>query len=525
MKRSIGSTLLFWALCLGLGTAGLSYSQAEEPPPLPSGLEEAQPAPVSEPALPQGLSPGGTEAAGEPALPGGLEEGGEPQLPSGIAGEEEPQLPGGLEGTPSTAETARQAGPSRMKRFRRSLDSLGFAGFWEARGGIRTQNDPYEKDASIGETRLQLELEPRFKGATFNVTADFLYDPVLDDYTVDLDSGTGWVDLREANVSFSPLSFMDLKLGRQILTWGTGDFLFINDMFPKDWPSFFIGRDDEYLKAPSDCLKMSLFSRFANLDVVFSPKFDPDRYISGARISYFNPMLGRPAGRDAVIQTELPDTWFEDVEWAARLAKNVGGYEFAVYGYYGFWKSPGGMNPATGKAVFPDLSVYGGSARGPLWKGIANVEVGYYDSRNDRSGTDPFTNNSEFRAMVGYEMDLPQIAHDFTVGFQYYLEWMQDYNAYLRSLPPGSRKRDELRHLLTARLTKLLMSQNLTLSLFTFYSPSDSDAYLRPEASYKITDHWTGEVGGNWFLGSSDESFFGQFQKDTNIYAGIRYGF
>jgi hypothetical protein len=236
-------------------------------------------------------------------------------------------------------------------------------------------------------------------------------------------------------------------------------------------------------------------------------------------------MLGRPAGRDAVIRTELPDTWFEDVEWAARLAKNVGGYEFAVYSYYGFWKSPGGADPATGKAVFPDLRVYGGSARGPLWRGIANVEIGYYDSRNGRSGTDPFTNNSEFRALVGYEMDLPQIAHDFTVGLQYYLEWMQDYDAYLRSLPPGSRRRDELRHLLTARLTKLLMNQNLALSLFTFYSPSDSDAYLRPEASYKITDHWTAEAGGNWFFGSSDESFFGQFEKNTNLYAGIRYGF
>ncbi len=62
-----------------------------------------------------------------------------------------------------------------------------------------------------------------------------------------------------------------ITLGRQILTWGTGDLVFINDLFPKDWVSFFIGRDVEYLKAPSDALKVSAFSSWANLDLVYTP--------------------------------------------------------------------------------------------------------------------------------------------------------------------------------------------------------------------------------------------------------------
>ena len=44
-----------------------------------------------------------------------------------------------------------------------------------------------------------------------------------------------------------------------MLTWGTGDLLFINDLFPKNWKSLAIGRDDEYLKDPSGAVKASFF--------------------------------------------------------------------------------------------------------------------------------------------------------------------------------------------------------------------------------------------------------------------------
>ena len=84
-------------------------------------------------------------------------------------------------------------------------------------------------------------------------------------------------------------------------------------------------------------------------------------------------------------------------------------------------------------------------------------------------------------------------------------------------------RRDEDRHLITLRSTKLLMDQNLTLSFFLFYSPSDEDAYLRPKATYKVNDAWTVEAGGNVFLGDSQTSFFGQFADNTNVYAAVRW--
>ena len=428
-------------------------------------------------------------AAGPPPLPTGLGGGGEtsgaPALPPGLAPKDDaPPLPAGL-GTPATDDAPETEEESGLP--------FDFTGFWEARFGMRLRNDPYEDDVSIGESRVQLDLEKRTKLAVFRLTADLLYDGVDPRYdSPNLETGTGFIDLRQVNASFTPFDFMDVKIGRQILTWGTGDLVFINDLFPKDWNSFFTGRDDEYLKAPSDAVKVSFFSGMANLDIVYVPRFDADRSIDGRRISYWNDTLGRRAGRDAIVRADRPDRWFDDDEVHVRLARNVGSVELAAYGYHGFWKSPAGMDPVTMRAIHPRLNVVGASVRGPLAGGIGNLEAGYYDSRDDRDGDDPFVRNSEARFLAGFERDVGSLfpgdgwARDLTLGAQYYLEHMLDHGDYRRTLPPGSRARDENRHLLTLRLTKLLLNQNLTLGLFTYWSPSDRDFYLRPRAHYKI---------------------------------------
>lgn len=404
------------------------------------------------------------------------------------------------------------ADPNSSSWFR--LPEIEAHGFYEMRAGYRTRKDKYAKDMSIMETRLQTDLYSYMDWGDIRVKGDVYGDMVEEQADF---------DLREANIFARPFDFMDLKIGRQILTWGTGDLLFINDLFPKDWNSFFIGRDVEYLKAPSDAVKVSLFGppEGVNLDIVYTPQFDPDRYIDGRRISYWSSPMGSLAGDNAIVHTDRPDRWFRDDEIAARLYKTIKNYEVALYGYRGFWKSPAGQNAAMNQAQFPDLNVYGASVRGPVGKGIGNVEVGYYDSADDTSGKNALIDNSEMRYLVGYTQE---IGKDFTMGLQYYVEQMMDFGAYKRSLTAGS-ARDEYRHLTTVRLTKLLMNQNLKLSLFTYYSPSDKDAHLRPNVHYKVNDNLAWEAGANIFFGDYPNTFFGQFANNTNIYTGLRYSF
>ena len=473
------------------------------------------------PSLPQGLEEDKeeekeTEDEGGPSLPAGL--GGEKD--EGTSDGQGPALPSGLGEEEEKEEQPAEPEPGYELPFE-------FSGFWEARYGVRTRDAP-ARDSVLEETRLRLEAQHYWQdiGTTGQFKADLLYDPVAHNYDVELNDGRSAIDLREANVSFSPVSFADVRLGRQVLTWGTGDFVFLNDLFPKDYRSFFAGRDVEYLKAPSDAAKASFYTDLVNLDVVYTPHFDNDRFLDGRRFLYWSDRQGRQTMRET--DPETPSSWFEEDEIALRAHRMVGGYELAGYFYDGFWKSPAGFNPRSGQPTFPDLRVYGASARGRLGTGIANAEVAYYDSTDDSSGTDPFVNNSEMRVLVGYDQELAAFfpsVKNFTVGGQYYLEHMLDHGRYEASLPRGFRARDENRHVVTLRLTKLYWNQNLELSLFTFYSWSDDDAYLRPRVQYDVTDNWRVEAGGNLFVGDERHTFFGQFEKNSNVYGAVRYSF
>jgi len=433
--------------------------------------------------------------------------------PSASLAGDAPPLPAGLGAEVSTTGYEATAP---------SVPEIDVSGFWEARAGTRTRNDPYERQTSLLESRLQLSIERPGDTVTMKLTGDLLYDEVADSHHVDMETGDGFLDLREAWVFYRPTDMADIKVGRQILTWGTGDLLFVNDLFPKDFRAFFIGRDEEYLKAPSDAVKLSLFSDAVSLDLVYTPRFDPNRYIDGSRISFFNPATGTITGRDDTLNTLVPNDWFHDDEVAARLYTNWRGYELAAYGYKGFWKSPRGFDPGSGQATFPELDVLGMSGRGTLGPGIGNIELGYYHSGDDSSGRDPYIINSELRFLAGYEQE---IARETTLGLQYYLERMQHYDRYRDNLPAGSPARDHNRHIVTVRLTWLALQQDLRLSVFNYYSPSDEDGYLRAGASYRLDDNWALSGGLNLFYGDERHTFFDQFEKDSNVYAAIRYGF
>jgi hypothetical protein len=402
-----------------------------------------------------------------------------------------------------------------MSLSNRLYDAYGIElfGFTDTRWGTRLVDDAHEKDMSTGEGRLQLELNRDFDQFLLKFKGDIIGDAVTEEVDV---------DIRDFSMTFTPADFLDISLGRMVSTWGTGDLIFINDMFPKDWQSFFIGRNDAYLKQASNSIKTGIFLEDYSIDVVYTPLFQASEYVSGKRLSYYNPVAGELVGRNMILHDSKPNRYFSDGEISGRLARHFGGVEVALYGYSGFWQEPEGMDPVSGKATYPRLNVWGASIRSSLLGGIGNIEAGYYDSIQDDNGRNPFVRPSEYRFLSGFEREL---AHELTGGFQYYLETINHYRTYEQALPSSMHCRDKYRHLLTTRLTQLLMEQNLTLSLFIYYSPSDNDIYIRPKFSYKLTDNWTVDGGCNLFWGENDYTFWGRFQDNTNGYAGLRYNF
>ncbi|OGP34561.1 MAG: hypothetical protein A2X88_07415 [Deltaproteobacteria bacterium GWC2_65_14] len=390
--------------------------------------------------------------------------------------------------------------------------AISMHGFLEGAAGARLTDSPTRpKDATLGEGRLQVELShdgPADSRLFFK--ADLIADGVEE---------RGDADLREFYLDVSPLQVLDIRAGRQILTWGTGDLIFINDLFPKDFVSFFVGRSLEYLKLGSDAVKLSLYPGPFALDLVAVPHFTPSEIPEGERLSFFNPFANRLAAPGERLPMRNPAATPENTELALRLYRTFGSYEGALYGFRGFFKEPTGMDPADGMLFYPKLSVYGASTRGPFLQGVASFEFGYYDSREDRPGTNPLIENASLKYLLGYEREL---STDFTVRAQYSLEQMLEYGSYKAALPPGAPEKKEYRHLLFLRLTQFLRYQTVELSLISFYSPSDEDGMVNPQISYKITDRLSVASGANVFFGKKDFTQFGQLDKDDNLYLRLR---
>ena len=219
-----------------------------------------------------------------------------PPLPAGLApaGVDEPALPAGLGG--DTAHSPGEAGPADD-----TAGKPGLVRFWDTRVGVRTQDDDLvDDDFTLAETRLRLEYEQQWERAEFVLKSDLLFDALADDRGIDIEKREGWLQLREVKLGLQPHSKVDMALGRQVLTWGTGDLIFINDLFPKDFNSFFIGRAEEYLKSPVDALRVSAYFDLFNVDLVYSPRFDSNLYLDPERLSFYRqPGRHAPAGRYA----------------------------------------------------------------------------------------------------------------------------------------------------------------------------------------------------------------------------------
>lgn len=386
--------------------------------------------------------------------------------------------------------------------------------------GYRTESDITKKDAfNLLEGRLQIKdsYSPpllREWSPVLRIKAELIADGYEERLRL---------KAREAALSFTPIDIMDVKLGRQILTWGTGDYLFVNDLFPKDYVSFFIGRDNEYLKVPSDAMRVSLFFEALSMDIVAIPFMEPNKSVTGDRLSFFDGLSGALVGEEAGREFIEPDEKPENMELALRAYRTLRRYEVALYFFRGFFKEPRGILDATKREFFyPRLSVYGLSLRGPLLGGIGNFEAGYYDSREDRGGSDPLVENSSIKYLFGYTRDL---GGERSLGLQYLLEQMLHNASYRGSLAAGEPVRDEFRHLLTLRFTKLFWAQTINAGIFVFFSPSDMDAYLRPSVGYKVSDNFKVTTGANIFMGRDEFTDFGSFTRNDNIYMRVRYSF
>ena len=353
--------------------------------------------------------------------------------------------------------------------------------------------------------------------------------------------------VREARVLFSPAEWVDVSVGRQVATWGVGDLLFINDLFPKNWQAIFLGRDPEFWKDSASALRLSIFMGDWTWDLVNHPEFAPDTTPIGCRFAVFDPnaqrLNARPelCGQSGAAFTPAGD--LAEGETATRLKVQLGSHELAFYAYTGLFKSPRGLRwadaagnptgnqtpvPGPGDVLLvpyhPRLNVYGISEEGQVGAGVLSLEAGYYESKDDPAGDNPLIENSLWKLLAGYRLDWTA---NFAAGFQWFRESMRDFGAYRASLPPTqvtvprARNRDTY----TVRLTLKFQQDTLRINLFHYERPQDRDRFTKLDFSKRLTDHVVIAAGVNVFDGARgyEDREFGMLRDDDNAFFRVRF--
>ncbi len=398
-------------------------------------------------------------------------------------------------------------------------------GFLLGTASVRTSSVPLatgeKRSYLLTESRLRLDLNADSDSGKTAMVAkiDALADSV---------SSNTSLEVRELYGEYLSDSF-ELRLGRQMATWGVADRLFINDVFPKNWSAFYSGQPLEYMKIGSDMVKTSVFGDGWDTEIALIPVAQYDVVPGTTRYQL--------AGNQ-MLPVQAREKRLSGGEAAIRLHTAVGNTDIALYAFKGFWHQPDkgytmvtanitATNPTGMTTIYPRLNSFGATVQDTLLGGVLSLETGYYDSIDDKAGTDPFIANSQYRYLVGYEHD---IWTDITLGLQLYGEIMKNYTAYYNAAQAaflaGTGPKPVARHrkIGTVNIRSLWMNQTLTASLFAM-GVAGGGRMAVPDLYYAVTDEFSVNLGAHVFWGGPNSWMLGMMKNDDNVYTNAKWTF
>lgn len=391
-------------------------------------------------------------------------------------------------------------------------DNFSFSGFLLNHYSARITGNKSDSGDFLAEN-LTLRLENNFYTEKISTTTklDFIHS-ALDKQTK--------TDFREVYIDYA-LNNLNLTFGKQIATWGIGDLIFINDIFPKNYSAFFTGNQMDYLKKSFTAIKLNLNSGKLNWEGFILPTFTEDT-LPANNFFYYNPF-----SQITNIEYHFPAASFKNTELAFKTSTQIKDLDLALYFYKGFYRQPFVMpddfvSPTKLTYFYPQLFNYGLTLQKSLFSGIFGLESGYYYFKEDKNGDNPTIPNSQIKFLLSYQKPINDTTN---ISLQYYGELMQKYENYKTNFPASFPLQKKLKDVATLRFSKNNTYQTKNFSLFAFYSLSDNDFYLIPEASFNISDYFSYTLGFNIFGGVNDKTFFAQFNKNGNIYLRVKVNF
>lgn len=373
---------------------------------------------------------------------------------------------------------------------------------------------PHDKFTSL-KSSLFLDYEHKFENGwrlKSNAKAyyDAIYDIRNDKYSRDeLNEQRSEVELFDAYVEGSLATYLDVKVGRQVVVWGRSDTIRITDVLnPLDnrRPGMV---DIEDLRLPITMAKFDLFlgdwrvTPIAVLEQRFSkmPAFG----------SAFNPQPN----------SHINEESYSDITYALSVGGEFSGWDVNFYaarlrddaGYVKFPAQP------TSRPTFAHdkVNMFGTALNALSGSWLFKTELAYFDGLQYTSTQDKSFSRTD--ALIGVEYN--GIA-DTMIGYDFSMRHFNSYDSRLQNelfLPNKNTYQHAFR--VTSDFLNATLHANYLISLYG--SKFDKGGFQRAWVKYDIADAISTNIGVVDYIGGS--KLFDSIKKNDMVFADISYSF
>ena len=356
-------------------------------------------------------------------------------------------------------------------------------------------------------TRARLELRADYGEASLYSSMNLAYNSLLQDQT--------GAFLREAYFNYAG-NFLEVKAGRQIVTWGVADGLRITDLIsPMDYTEF-MANDYDDIRVPVNAINLKYPGESFSAELVFVPV--PEYFVmpSGEDNPWSMPV---PEGVSMDL-SGTPEKHIKNSEVGTRLRFFLENLDFSLTALRTFNKSPvtiADYDPETKSVViqgiYKPMYVLGGDFSIPVSEFVVRGEMaGYFGEPIALNDSRRYRLRKTFNVLLGLDW---YAGDNWTFMVQYMHKVIMDYRKELGM--------DQNTSMVTARISKEVLNNTLKLSVYGMFDIDNVSFYIRPAADYLLNDQITLSLGAD-ILGGR-RGTFKTYEDNTQIWVKGKYFF
>lgn len=389
----------------------------------------------------------------------------------------------------------------------------------------------------------------------------FDYDTITARYVRDADQPLSYIESlpQEADISsaeFRELYFdltskwLDLRLGKQFIVWGTiTGVRIVDEINPQDFSELILPDLLDY-RIPLWSGRMNIYSPIIDIEAIWIPDL---RFHKAA-----------PAGSEWELLQEVPGTWYPDNqdplnwEYGIKLSRNLGETEaFASYFYtwddfpvifrqlnFAGERTSQDVDDGTFRPKFTRIQIAGAGLRRQLGKQIVNLEAAFVK--------DKYFGLKLIDRLTGFEANTAGVLRRDHLRYGIAI----DTNIFHTEVTPGITQwyiighnehliQDRFDTTLNLFIRKELRHINSRFELLGIWLVNLKESYLKPKLVYTPSDRLHISVGldilsgkksqtGRIYLNGSNRDtrevnqatqFIGNFNKNDRIFLNLQYNF